>query len=116
MIGGIHFHGGFLAAAGLAIVFGILLWVVELGAIALATWFTITTFGLALLILVPAYILGFWLLPAFALKLVADFMPQYLSVAGWGAAVLGGLALLVISMVTDGMTSGLKSSDRAARA
>ena len=114
MIGGIHFHGSFVTAIGLAIVFSIMLWLVELGAVALATWFTITTFGLALLILIPAYLLGFWLLPAFALKLAADFMPQYLSVAGWGPAVLGGLLLLVISMVTGGMTDLMKASNRNA--
>jgi uncharacterized membrane protein YvlD (DUF360 family) len=116
MIGGIAFHGSFVAAIGLAILFSIMLWLVELGAVALATYFTITTFGLALLVLIPLYLLGFWLLPAFALKLVADFMPQYLAVAGWGPAVLGGLVMLVISMVTGGITDLMKASNRTTTA
>jgi hypothetical protein len=116
MIGGIAFHGSFVAAIGLAILFSIMLWLVELGAVALATYFTITTFGLALLVLIPLYLLGFWLLPAFALKLVADFMPQYLAVAGWGPAVLGGLLMLVISMVTGGISDLMKASNRTTTA
>lgn len=114
MVGGIHFHGSFVTAIGLAIVFSIMLWLVDLGALALAAWLTVTTFGLALLILIPAYILGFWLLPAFALKLAADFMPQYLSVAGWGPAVLGGLVLLLIGLVTGDISDMMQRSNRNA--
>lgn len=109
MIAGIQFHGGFLAALGLALLFSLLLWGVEIAAMAVSAYMTVTTLGLALLVLIPLWILGFWLLPAFALKLVADFMPQYLSVASWTPAVLGGLLMMVVSMVTGGLTDAMKS-------
>lgn len=112
MIGGIAFHGNFVAAVCLAIVFSLMLWAVELGAMALSAYLTVMTFGVALLILIPVWLLGFWLLPAFALKLVADFMPQFFTVAGWGPAILGGLLLMVVSMVTGGITDAMKARER----
>lgn len=105
MIDGIHFKGGFLAALGLALLFSIMLRVVELIALAVAAYLTVTTLGLALLLLIPLWILGFWILPAVTLKLVADFMPQWLTVAGWGPAILGGLVLLVIGILTGGLNN-----------
>jgi uncharacterized membrane protein YvlD (DUF360 family) len=105
LIPGIQFHGGFLAAACLAILFGVMLWVVELVAMALAAYLTIATLGIALLVLIPVWILGFWIMPAVALSLVADFMPQYLSVHGTVSAALGGLFMLVVAMLTGGVTS-----------
>lgn len=114
MLGGIDFHGNFVAAFGLAIVFSLMLWGVELGAMALSAYLTVMTFGLALLVLVPVWLLGFWLLPAFALKLVADFMPQYFTVAGWGPAILGGLLMMVVSLVTGGVTDAMKARQQTA--
>lgn len=112
MIGGIAFHGSFIGALCLAIAFSLMLWGVEVGAMALSAYLTVMTFGVALLVLVPAWLLGFWLLPAFALKLVADLMPQYFSVAGWGPAILGGLLMMVVSMVTGGITDAMKARER----
>ncbi len=109
MVPGISMHGQFVAALGLAIFFSIMQWVVELLAMALSAALTISTMGVALLLLIPMWVLGFWLLPAFALKLVSDFMPSYLAVAGWGPAVLGGLILFVISMVTSSLTDVRRS-------
>ena len=105
IIPGIHLHAGFLTAVVLAIFFSLTQWLVEIGAAALTAWLTISTLGLALLILIPMWILGFWLLPAVALKMVADLMPQYLSVGGWEPAILGGLLLFVVGMVTTDFTS-----------
>src|SRR5271170_6311282 len=79
MIPGISFHGGFGTAFLISILFGILLWVVDLLALAMGTFFTITSFGLALLWLLPLWIFGFWLMPAFALKLLSDVAPGYLT-------------------------------------
>lgn len=109
MVPGISMHGQFVAALGLAIFFSIMQWVVELLAMALSAALTISTMGVALLFLIPMWVLGFWLLPAFALKLVSDFMPSYLAVAGWVPAVLGGLILFVISMVTSSLTDVRRS-------
>lgn len=63
---------------------------------------TVTTLGLALVVIVPVWLLGFWLLPAIALKLLAEFMPNTLTISGWLPAILAGLVLLVISIVTGG--------------
>jgi uncharacterized membrane protein YvlD (DUF360 family) len=104
MIHGISFHGNFLHALGLAIFFSIMLRLVELVTVALAAYLTITTLGLALLVLIPLWVFGFWVLPVIALKFVADLMPHYLTVSGWIPAIWGGLILLVISLLTGGFT------------
>jgi len=105
MIHGIDFHGNFGQALLLAVVFGLMLWVVDLIAIGVSAVLTISSFGLALLWLVPLWILGFWILPAIALKVVSDMMPGYITVNGWVPAILGGLVMLVIGMVTNGSSS-----------
>lgn len=102
MIGGITFHGGFVSAIGMAIFFGIMVWLVDIVAVALSAMLAIGTLGMALLWLIPVWILGFWLLPAVALKLVSDFMPAYLTVSGWIPAILGSLVLMLVGLVTSG--------------
>lgn len=104
-IPGIAFHGNFVIAICLAIFFSLMQWVVELIAMAITAYLTISTLGLGLLVMIPMWILGFWLLPAIALKLVSDFMPQFLAVMGWGPAILGGLVLLVIGLITSSISS-----------
>jgi uncharacterized membrane protein YvlD (DUF360 family) len=104
-IPGIHMHGGFGTALVLALFFSVMLWAVEALASALAAVWTITTLGLALLAIVPLWILGFWIFPAVALKVVSDFMPEAITVSGWMSAVFGGLALLIVGMLTGGATS-----------
>ena len=103
LIQGISIHGSFVTAVCLAIFFSIMLWGVELLAVAVSTVLAVSTVGLALIYLIPMWILGFWLLPAFALKLVSDFMPHYMTVAGWTPAILGGLLLMVVSMITGSL-------------
>lgn len=105
MIHGIQFHGTFLHAIGLAIFFSMMLWAVEALAVGIAAIMTVSTFGLALLMLIPLWIFGFWIMPAIALKLVADLMPAYLSISGWLQAVVGGLVLLFIGMITGTLTT-----------
>lgn len=100
-IPGIDFHGQFTNALWMALVFGVVSWLVDLFALFLASVFTISTFGLALLILIPLWIVGFWILPAIALKLVADMMPLHLAVNGWMAAAFGGLVLMGVNLVTS---------------
>lgn len=101
MIPGISFHGGIVMALALALVFGIMLWVTDAIAIALSAVMTVSTLGLALLWLIPLWFLGFWLLPAVALKLVSDIMPHTLSITGWWPAIIGGLIMLAIGMITS---------------
>lgn len=109
MINGIEFHGTFVHALILAAIFSLMLWGVELLAMGLAAVWTITTFGVALLFLIPLWIVGFWILPAIALKMVADTMPQYLTIYGFWPAVWGGLVILVIGMITGGLTTARRT-------
>ncbi len=101
MIKGIDTHGSFVTAIMAGVVFALIGWVVEALAILLTTVLTITTFGLALLVLIPAWILGFWVIPAVTLKLLADFMPSYLTIHGWVPALWGGLIMLFIGVITS---------------
>jgi len=104
MIRGVEFHGSFGHALLAGLLFTILGSLVEFAAIALSAILTITTFGLALLLLIPTWFLGFWILPAIVLRLLADFMPHTLAFAGWWPALQGGLIMLIIGIFTSGDT------------
>lgn len=100
-IQGISFHGSFFNALMLAILFSLILWLVDVVAVALSAMAAIGTLGMALLWLIPLWVLGFWLLPAVALKVVSDVTP-WLNIVGWLPAVIGGLIMLLIGLVTSG--------------
>ncbi|MBS2002847.1 MAG: phage holin family protein [Candidatus Obscuribacterales bacterium] len=102
LIPGIDVHGGFVHVFLAAILFGIFGWLVEVCAVALTAVLTVTTLGMALLVLIPLWLLGFWLLPAVTLKVMADFMPHTLTIQGWVPAIEGGLLMLLIGIVTGG--------------
>lgn len=102
MIPGIEFHGSFWHALGAGVLFSFLGWLVELIAIMLSAVLTISTLGMALLLLIPAWLLGFWLLPALVLRYVANIMPHDLTFSGWLPAIWGGLIMLVIGIATGG--------------
>ncbi|HEY9869037.1 MAG TPA: hypothetical protein V6D08_07715, partial [Candidatus Obscuribacterales bacterium] len=89
MIPGVQFHGNFIHALLAGAVFAFCGWIVEVVAITISAILTIGTLGLALFLLIPAWLFGFWLLPAVALRLVADFMPSVLSFSGWMPAIGG---------------------------
>jgi uncharacterized membrane protein YvlD (DUF360 family) len=99
-IPGISFHGQFMTALWMSLGFGIASFLVDAFAVFLAAVLSISTFGLALLILIPLWAIGFWILPAVALKLLADFMPGNLAIHDWVAAALGGLVMLVVNAAT----------------
>jgi uncharacterized membrane protein YvlD (DUF360 family) len=101
MISGINFHGNFWQALGLAVVFGLMLWIVDVIAVAVSAVAAVGTLGAALLFLIPLWIFGFWLLPAVALKIVSDIMPNLLDIQGWIPAILGGLVMLGIGALTS---------------
>lgn len=102
MIPGIQFHGNFAHALVVGMLFAFIGWIVESFAIAISALLTLGTLGMALVILIPAWILGFWLLPALALMYVAQLVPGSLSFAGWQPAMWGGLIMLGIGIVTSG--------------
>lgn len=104
LIDGIQFRGSFFEALFLAVLFGVMVWLVDAIAIALSAITTISTFGAALLWLIPLWVLGFWLLPAVALKMVSDIMPHTLVIHGWFPSILGGLVLMFIGLITSRST------------
>jgi uncharacterized membrane protein YvlD (DUF360 family) len=101
MIPGIDFHGNVASAVVLSLVFGIMLWGIELIVGAVATIWTVTTLGLALLWLIPLWITGFWVMPALALMLTADLMPTCLSINGFLPAAEAGFVMLLIGLLTN---------------
>ncbi|MBZ0189707.1 MAG: phage holin family protein [Candidatus Obscuribacterales bacterium] len=101
MISGISVNGGFLTSMGLALVFSILGVIVSWVAAAITAVLALGTLGLALIVLIPMWILGFWLIPAYVLLLTSSVMPAYLTVTGWIPAIFGGLITLVIGLVTE---------------
>src|SRR5262249_33874534 len=104
LIPGVQFHGNFIHALLAGALFAFIGWVVEVLAITVSALLAIGTLGMALIILGPAWLLGFWLLPAVALRLVADLMPSTLNFAGWLPAIGGGLVMLIIGIATSGDT------------
>lgn len=101
MIHGIDFHGNFVTAISLSVMFAIMLWAVERLAIAVSALFAIGTLGLALLVLIPLWIIGYWFLPAVTLMLLAGIMPDHLTVSGWAPAFWAGLVMLAVGMLTS---------------
>ena len=108
MLPGFSFHGNFLHAIGAGLFFSILASIVEFLVVAVSTVVAVGTLGIGLIVLVPAWLLGFWLLPAVALKLTADLLPGWLTITGWEPAIWGGLIMLVIGAATSEETKRLK--------
>ena len=67
----------------------------------LSAFATALTAGLALLILIPASMLSFWILPTLTLAALEHLMPLRLSFSGWIATSLAGLAMFVLHLLTD---------------
>lgn len=101
LIPGFTFKGDFLHAILVGVMFSVIAWVVEFLAVTISTMMTISTLGLALLLIIPLWIVGFWLLPAVILKLTADALPAYLSIKGWLPAILGGFVMLIVGGLTS---------------
>ncbi len=101
-IPGVTFHGTFVHAGVAALVFVIVAWLVEMLAIAISAMLAVGTLGLALVILIPAWLLGFWILPALGLKYLAVLMPETLSFTGWTSVLYASLPMLVIGVITSG--------------
>lgn len=101
--GGVQFHGSFWPTGVLyAFIFGIVSTLTTLGIFLATGVITIATRGLALLAIVPAFILGFWLLPAVQLQVFAHYFPAHFTVSSWGAAIVAGFVMMVVNMVLSG--------------
>ena len=101
LIHGISVQGGLATSFGLALMFSLIGWLFRIIAAAVSVVLAFSTLGLALLALVPLWLIGFWLVPALILKVTAMMMPGYLAIHGWGPAFIGGLITLVVSAFTD---------------
>ena len=101
MIPGIDFHGNFMSALLISLLFGLMLWLVELLVVFVAALWTVASLGLALLWLIPLWVIGFWVLPALALLLTAHFVPQHLTVTGFFPAAMAGLVVMFIGLLTS---------------
>lgn len=101
LIQGIEVGGGYTVSLGLALLFTVLGYAVTWIATTITALLTLGTFGMALLVLIPVWLLGFWIIPASALMLTAELMPAYLSISGWMPAIWGGLITLIIGIATD---------------
>lgn len=112
LIPGIKVHGNFLHAIGAGIVFSIMAWIVEIIGFSLAAFLTITTFGIALIFLIPLWLIGFWFVPAIVLKLTSGFLPQYLELSGWVPALWGGLVMLFVGAVTSDGTKSVQKKKK----
>ncbi len=110
MIPGIQYHGTFMEAVAIAAVFSVLLRVVEWVVLFFATMWTLATFGLALLVLIPLWIVSFWAFPAVALFAVSAVWPAHLAINGLVPLLEGSFVLLIVSMVTGGITDILKTA------
>ena len=111
MLDGISIHGNFIQAIGAGLFFSLLVWLVEWLAITVSALLAISTFGLAILFLIPVWLVGFWLLPAVCLKLLAGLIPHFLTINGWLPAIWGGLVMLVIGIVTGERPAKYKRLD-----
>ncbi len=100
LLGGISFHGNFYVACALAIFFCVLLASIEMIATFVCAIWTISTFGLALLILIPLRILFFWFLPTASLILMSFLLPSILTISNWFSAAAVALMFLMIGLVT----------------
>jgi uncharacterized membrane protein YvlD (DUF360 family) len=88
----------------MALAFTTIYWLLDKAAAAIAAICTIATFGLALLVLVPLWIIGFWVVPAVALKMVASVMPYNLHIVGWYPAIIGSLLMIFVNIILGALT------------
>jgi hypothetical protein len=103
-IPGAHFTGAFWPDG---VVYGLLMAIVVylFGFAILA--FTIGTKGFGFLLV----ILGFWLIPAIQLEILAHFFPQHLAFQSWGSAIVAGLVLMLVNLATASSDKKASSSD-----
>ena len=109
-IDGISFHGNFPQAIALGAVFALISWLVSLLAVWLTAVLGLATLGLALIVLVPLWVFGWWLLPAITLDVVARLMPEFLTVSGVVPCILGGLVMLFVGFFSGGASFKVTNS------
>ena len=107
-VAGVSFAGGILAACGFALATaGTAAFMKTVGR-ALTLTLRITTVLPAVLVLLPVWLLGVWLLPALELKMFAAAFPQAISFQGWGALLSASALLLAPTVLTHRWSETLK--------
>jgi hypothetical protein len=94
-IQGAYFHGGY----GAGIIFGLVMALTgTLLAIGVGL-FLVSTVGVFIIPVIIFMLLGFWLVPAAELRILAYFWPGTLGFTGWWPAIVAGLGFLVINLI-----------------
>ncbi len=101
LLPGIKFHGNLYSAGGLAVFFSLLLSFLELLSTLFASALTISTFGVALVFIIPIRILFFWVLPTAALLIIAHWFPSLMTIHNWFGAGIAALLLLATNRLTQ---------------
>lgn len=109
LVPGIHFTGSFWNAICYGFFFGLVAIVVNLGLMAATAAFGVATGGIGAFIGIILYILGWWIIPAIQLEVLAWWFPKHFAVDGFGYAILGGLVLLVFNFIVKLLTGNGKS-------
>lgn len=111
VLSGVTFNGefwpdGIIYATVFAITAFVVNFVIALGAAA----FAVATLGLGLILLWLARIFLFWLIPAVQLMVFAHYFPEQFQIAGWGSAILAGLLLMVVNIITNSVAGNSNAS------
>lgn len=101
LIPGVNVTNGFWAIVGLAFAYRIATFVMQIVCFAISALATLFTAGLALILVIPAYVISFWLLPTLTLSALAHFMPGHLHFHDWIATSLAGLVMFALHFVID---------------
>lgn len=106
LVPGIHFEGSFWNAICYGLFLGIVSIVVNIALVAATAAFGVATGGIGAFIGVILYILGWWIIPAINLQVLAWWFPKHFAVDGFGYAILGGLVLLVFNFIIKVISGG----------
>lgn len=107
---GVQFHGQFWPDGIIyAAVFAVVVFIINTLLRFTLKAFSIATLGLGLLIVIPALIMGWWLIPAIQLQVFAHFFPEQFTVAGWGSAIWAGLLLMIVNLMTTSISNNSSS-------
>jgi uncharacterized membrane protein YvlD (DUF360 family) len=101
-IPGVEYHGGFVISLLVVLSFVVAQKIIRMFLKTLSFLATLSTFGLAQLVILPSRLIGFWLIPAAILKVVASFPDSNLRFHGWVPAIVSGLVLASITKVSQG--------------
>lgn len=99
-IPGVEYHGGVVISLLVVLSFVVAQNVIAALFKTLNFISTVGTFGLAQFVIIPSRLIGFWLVPAAILKVVASFPDFNLRFHGWVPAIISGLVLVSITKVS----------------